>query len=471
MMRAVVIALALSAGCSYTFDGEAPALPLVGGPPPSGSFQRLNRGIAKSGASIIWEGSVPWVYFTEDLDTPEGKKEGYRAIRLYPPEAEEEIWGPNVQASSGAFYLIDRDPPTMEGGKTRITIRTPGHPPGDTFEMPGGPGFLIIGGGDRVFAYFPTPTGTPTGEEGFYIQWRDRSYQRFVKYPEGVEPAQPTARGSFFFESNGRWMFMRDGTGRLVRLGTRSETTIELGMHPRTLALDEPRRRLVTCGDAGVQQVPYDGNDPVTTLDPRPCESRRGLWFYNHHAYYHTGGVLTRVHLDGGRQPERVIDPSLRLLGFGPQGQIIHSTDPADRYVHQAGDGWIGDWRFMERGRDVYFTPDFSRVYWLEHAAKNTGVGDLMSAVVPGGEPLKLARNVRQYDPLPDGRVIAASNRAFRGTHNRVIVIDEERREARWVADMASEYTFIPGTRAEVILDVTSGATGYDIVRAPMPAK
>lgn len=60
-----------------------------------------------------------------------------------------------------------------------------------------------------------------------------------------------------------------------------------------------------------------------------------------------------------------------------------------------------------------------------------------MMAKLPSGEPRTLAHNVLQYARLPDGRILAISNAAFLGTHNRLIAIDLERWKAQWVLDDA----------------------------------
>ena len=68
-----------------------------------------------------------------------------------------------------------------------------------------------------------------------------------------------------------------------------------------------------------------------------------------------------------------------------------------------------------------------------------------------------------------DGRVLAISNAAFKGTQNRLIVIDEVRRTARWVVDSARDFVRIPGTQ-ELLVKIIVGQLGYDIRRVPIPA-
>ena len=48
------------------------------------------------------------------------------------------------------------------------------------------------------------------------------------------------------------------------------------------------------------------------------------------------------------------------------------------------------------------------------------------------------------------------------------MVVDEKTRTAQWVANSAADYIHIPGTN-DLIIDVVTGPTGYDIVRVPIP--
>jgi hypothetical protein len=188
--------------------------------------------------------------------------------------------------------------------------------------------------------------------------------------------------------------------------------------------------------------------------------------------YYSIGSELRATARDGSGTPRRVLESGLRVLAFGPNDEILYSRDPDDRYVLHVGDGWLGDWRFMERGRDAYLF-ESGRVRWLEHAARANGSGDLVSSVVSGtvgGAPLHLARNTRQYQELEDGRVLCDANHAFRGTQNRAVVVDEQARVAHWVAAAASDFVRIPGTQ-DILVDVVTGPSTYDIVRVPIPPK
>jgi hypothetical protein len=225
---------------------------------------------------------------------------------------------------------------------------------------------------------------------------------------------------------------------------------------------------LITCGSDGVRSVPLDGT-PETVIDPEACDGSSALWLDNGRLIYPKAGSLWRVPLDGSGPPELVLPAGQRLLAFSPDDQLVYSTDPSDRYAAGAGDGWLGNWRFMERGRAVSYSRDGKRLRWLEHAAKQGGIGDLYSAE-PNQSPLHLARNVRVYEPLSDGRILAGANHAFRGVQNRVITIDEQARASYWVADQAADYVRIPGSN-DLLIDVVTGPTAFDVVRVPIPPK
>ena len=52
--------------------------------------------------------------------------------------------------------------------------------------------------------------------------------------------------------------------------------------------------------------------------------------------------------------------------------------------------------------------------------------------------------------------------------HNRVVVIDPDRREQRWIAEAATDYQLIPGTH-DLILDIIAGPDAIDVYRATIP--
>jgi hypothetical protein len=124
----------------------------------------------------------------------------------------------------------------------------------------------------------------------------------------------------------------------------------------------------------------------------------------------------------------------------------------------------------MQRGRRPGFSLDHARLRWLENAARSDGSGDLSSATIADRTLLPIARNVRTFGELSDGRVLAISNAAFKGTQNRLIIVDEAAATARWVVDSARDYLMIPGTN-DLIVKIVYGQLGYEIRRVPIPPK
>jgi hypothetical protein len=458
-VRPLLLPLLVVAGCSLTFDGEAPDLPLLGEAPDMSRLPRLNKGPVEDAYIVRGADNAYWVAIQELGDL-------MRVRRLSEPVREEEIRVKNPIIRWRGFFLVEPDPdPALP---TQVTIRAAGEAgPGARFMMPPGPAQLLTGGADDVFLYWVTRPQTTH----FDVVRRDGSFRRRIPVPEGVDPAKPLDQGGFF-DGTGRRLFMRDGAGRVTIFSTVDEADVDLGVRPRRLLLLDGDEML-TCGEDGLRVVPLRGRElmpPDRILDKMPCQGS-GLWFLGDALLYLVSNQMYRVPLDGSAPPQVVFDGRGRqILLIGPNEDFIFSTDPPGRWANNASDGWLGDWRFMERGRYISFSYDGKRLRWLERAATLNGAGDLLSAEVPGGAPVRLARNVTRYGEIGDGRVLALANAAFWGTQNRIIVIDEKARSAAWVADSASAYMTVPGTR-DLLVFVTTGGTGFDLVRVTIPRK
>jgi hypothetical protein len=107
------------------------------------------------------------------------------------------------------------------------------------------------------------------------------------------------------------------------------------------------------------------------------------------------------------------------------------------------------------------------RFYWLENAARTDRAGDFVTATIPGGDVQYLARNVRRYSILNDSRLLVADNQAFRGLHNRLILIDMQKQAANYFIDAAFNFQFISST--ELLADIVTGPDNFDVVRVPIP--
>lgn len=463
-MRWLVALALLSAGCSWTFDGDAPEVPLLGSAPDTDSLPHLNQGPADSTAEVVYgTDGRPWAIFDETLDMNGDLQEGMRAVRLEPPGLEETLVAEDGEYGYDHFYLLNSDPAGMPNPMLHLTIQALPRDGNDvTFDLPLHQPLLIPGPGDRLFLYWAESSDTTE----FLIQWVDKSFSRMIPVLPGIDPGNPSS-ASMFFSSDGLWLYTQDGNNDLVKHSTTSEVDLDLGVWSRDFGLDGDH--FVVCGDSGLRTVPTDGSMGMV-LDPSPCDKKEPLYFHGSYVLYTVNGTLRQTLRNGTGTPTTVLDMGERVIAFGPQNSLAYSRDPAGKYAAGAGDGWIGDWRFMDRGRAVSYSRDGKKVRWLEHAAQASGIGELLSATVPNGDPLHLALNVRQYEELSDGRVLACSNRVFRGVQNRVIAIDEEKKTAVWVASAGGEFANIPGT-TDILVDVVTGPSSYDIVRVPIPPK
>jgi hypothetical protein len=493
----------LFAGCSYTFDSEAPSLPLMGVMPNTPALPHLNQMPATSEQLIPDTGGRWWLAMLESDNT-------WRFVRLTgdSPGAVQTI-APgqydDVLVTARALYLTKRgldigpsDGSAPDGGASdagagnssssgngsgsaampvRLTVRSIDESPGRTFVLPGGPAILFVGGGDTVFAYLPTSADQP----GYILQRRFSSFMRIVPWPKGVDPANPFGKGNFFWDSTGDVFYDRNAEGRIVAHSAHDNTDIDLGIRPPFFNFIS-RKTLVTCGIDGVRLVPVDGKSPEIIVDDDVCAEGQLFWYtdpshrdYEHTWIYYLVGKTLRKTNVATHEKTTVFDTSTRRLWSVhlPDDIILYSTDPDDRYAHGAGDGWLGNWRFMERGGSITFPGDMLHLYWIDHSALNAGAGLLSMATLPGrAQPssniARLADNVRAYSFLPDGRIVCDENHAFNGTQNRIVVIDTLRHNKQWVASSANHYMGIPGTN-DLVVDVVSGATGHDVVRVTPP--
>lgn len=457
------------AACSYTFDEEGGGLPLAGAPP--AVLLPLNRAPVESARLMRGAGESLWVAMREQGSV-------LRLRRL--DEAVEEVWPfEQVQTFSRVFYLVRRD----RGGGTEVIVRVPGDPEAEAvqrFVVPAPPAdvWLLVGGEGAVSLSWVRDAKTRT----FEVRRRDgmvrvlpavRGEGQEPPGPAGIDPKSPQATGLFFFDGDGDWLFVRDATGRVWAHATAAARDVDLGTRPRALFVDKGKggTALIACGDDGLRRVPIDGAEVV--LSPAPCTAA-GLRLLGRRAYSVMDGQLKGVALDGSGAPAPVPAPGARqVLGLTPAGELMYSLDPADLYVRGASDGWIGGWRFMARGRLPAFSADGGRLRYLESAATLSGSGDLMSSPAgaghdQGGEAALLARNVRSFAELPDGRLLLSANYAFRGPQNRIVVLDEQARVARWVADEATGYLLLPGAQ-ELLALLTRTGRGSDVVRVSIP--
>lgn len=475
MRRIALAGLLGCCGCVAEWNGSDSGLQVSGDPPSLQSFRKLNQDTAGLATLARGPDGAPWTMFCEwrgagGLRVAGNACKRMHLVRLDGAPGDEQITGDGLIVRLKALYVVHdlpegATPPTMR----TITIHRPGEPAADDVTFQATPGkalyYIDDGGDDDVFVYWVLDPATTQ----FDVFRRDQRYHRTIPIPAGVDPTRPQdAKGfEFLLTSDGSALPLQAPDGHLTVYSTLDGSSVDLGDRCALTAMDDPRKAMITvCADQGMHSLSLDGaTDRV--LDPATVDPAT-LVLDGDRAYYVRGGDLWSVPLDGSAPPAVAATNAARYLDSGPGGEIVVSRDPADRYAGGAGDGWIGDWNFMERGRKMRWGGDGGHLYFLEHAATLGIVGDLTSVEVPGGAPLTLGLNVHMFDLLPDGRILAVENRVYAGTWNRLVVIDERAMTKRWVVPSATEFFLVPGAQS-VVADVVSGASGYDIVQAPVP--
>lgn len=289
----------------------------------------------------------------------------------------------------------------------------------------------------------------------------------------------------------------------------RQPVGFRLGPNGQVTGLATAQNELVTCDWDGLRAVtlPRPGEAspvvaPQRILDRSPCSASGSQLLQLPSLVLYTptvdppGSEVRSVRVDRPDPPKvlvrEITDDSVRILGLCQDLAVPYTLDPPDRYGPSVNDGWLGSYRFMERGREVRFPPDCTRVFFKEHAANFRRLGELHAAPVPPPGPIdlnalppqkRLARNVGFNRVTPDGRLIALVDLAVVGPQNRLVVIDDRPTEttglARALLHSINAVTgalfvgsYIPGRR-EVILEVKDTDPGRQsgLLVVTLPAK
>lgn len=472
-------------GCSWVFDDSAPGIPLLGEPPSLSSFPKLNVQPAREVYLLSDAQGLPWAALAElpvlPANLPEevtlpDLPETVRLVRLTPQEnPDTALTFPSqyLQVTTRALYVWvtpELLSPNSRDKTMFLSRLGPGEPPLPLGKFPEGAPFLLIAPGEQVAMHLSR------GSKNLRIVRMDGSgLTREVPIPNGVDPAKPLEKGRFAFDGQGAQLVVQDGDDQITVYDTSASRAYSLGKRPRTWSLDSTKSALLFCTENGLYRRQLDGTEggekDTTQLDDQPCSQeifRQVVYQGTRHLLYKSGDGLKMVAENGSSPPVWRLSVIGQLLATGPGGELLYSNDPPATYGSGIGDGFLGDTQVLYRGRRPVFSADGSRLRYLEWAARSDGAGDLYTRTLPANEALHLARNVRNFAGTPDGRVLAASHSVPRGTHNRVIVIDETAQEARWVADGSRDFVLIPGTN-EVLVKVVALHTGWDIRRAPIP--
>lgn len=465
----LVVAAGLAA-CSYTFDGAAPGIPLVGEEIPPTAFPKLNPDGVPINDVYVMPGAdgVSWAVLVTApvLAIPPppilGKLPALAwLVRLDGNEVRDAVRADQILVGNRQLYLLDT--PLQEGAPMKLRLRRPGDDGvGRELMMPTGGAVIQASPKDEAFVYIASREDTRT----MRLLRSDGSFERELPLPEGVEAARLFEKFKLFFNHNGELLITQEPDGKLIAHDTRSEHDKLLGVSDPDLVWGGSREAIISCGAQGLRRFPLDGSGPLL-LDGSPCQADL-LRTVDERVLYRRDDALYAVPERGG-SPLKLRDaPIGQILAVGPNLSILYSRDPALRYGAGIGDGYLGDALQFERGRRPAWSTDGTRLRWLGEAARSDGGGEFTSKLLQGGEPILLAHNVRQFLEVAPGRVLAISNAAGRGLYNRLILVDEQAGEARWVVSSARAFTPIPDTN-EVLVSVVNGQIGYDVRRVSIP--
>jgi hypothetical protein len=310
-----------------------------------------------------------------------------------------------------------------------------------------------------------------------YIVRTDGSFRR--SFPIEGRPAAS-------FDRDGEVLFIFDNDGVIRAHSAREERDAELGAwsvpassRPATfgpdLTLHPGPSQLTVCANLGLRTLSLAPDSPHI-LDGDPCVPHSLLVRRDRFVYSVTSGqkqVLRSVPQGGSAAPVALAHADVPPLAIDAE-RVAWTTRPPvapesyDNLSNHAGDGWVDDKRFMERGRLATFSADGRHLYFLEHAATGDGIGELRSYEIATGISHLLALNTRQFAELPDGRLIAATNASAKNLWNRVVVIDEARRTIDWVADGSDAFTLLSGSQ-DVLVELVTDAKVVTLVRMPIP--
>lgn len=490
MSRGVVTSLLLGAcfcgvgsGCQFQWDTLGSELPLVGEPLSLATLQKINAQPTEGALVFTDRQDRAYAAFSQPtaVDPMHPMGETVSVVALDDDAPPVSLYGKDVIPGSHVLYVQSiLDPATNE---EPVTLRV--HPfdraelattlllPAPSHE----PLALVPSWHDEALLYFSFRPDATT----FDLYRTDGSVHQQIPFPDAITPTEPFETGQYLFSSQSDWLLVRDSNSDVVLHDTRGVLAPKrFGAMSGALWADDERAQVFGCGFPGLVGRSYDGA-VEHVLDARPCNpTRTSVWLTPTWIYYTVDEgarvTLARTRRDGTTAPEMVDPNPRRILDIVTNNdgveRCLFSSEPDELYVNDSSDGWIGSWRFMERGRLPRLTRDGSRVFWLEHAAQGSNAGELLMANVPGGAPVRLAYNATQVDLLADGRVVATANAAFTGVHNRVVILDPERGEQRRLVDAAPRFTLLPN-REELLVEVfaNAGSSLLDVYRVPIPAR
>lgn len=482
------LAMVCAAACSFQFTQEQGLdadVPLLGPVPAGASFPRLNRAPVQSWHWASLSPRSTWIILCESQlaqrDPTACQQGALRLRQVQGGEAEVVLAAPRIEQQRTSASLFYR---AITYDTARATTVLAAHSLAGLiqqaaairYELPGGGSVVGSSYTGRAFLYWAPEA--PGGRLELLLH--ERPWRRTLAAPAGFSGSQDA-----LFTRNGTHLFLRDGADQIRVYGTEDPgKDLDLGRRSPWVGLtEEDEPRLVTCGEDGLRLVRFEtGRFEETVLDlAPPCRPSSVRMIDAYVILYEEGSAHWSIPLDGTAAFFSAASRSTQPVPAGWRvlhqewlsRRFLYSTDPAGRYIHDAGDGWLDGWRFMERGllpQLAVFSLDGGRLRWLEHAANFWGVGELRSARLPRGPALRLARNVRQHiEELPDGRILAVANHATPGAHTRLLLIDEEARTARGLVSGVKDFRLV-GEANEVLVELYA-ESGVDLIHVGLPPR
>jgi hypothetical protein len=451
--------LILAGGCAFKYDPGDDFFPLVGDPP-----------VLEQQPHVTGSG-----YLEEVYRAPDG--------RLWVPEY---VYRPPVvtvnlhslEPRSQTLMLPANALLLAEGVMTAVAtdeMQTRYHV---ELAVPGQAPFLTR---DITLPYSQNPPPIARGP-GYFLVWDPRFPSRLLYDDGGEDSFDPGDSGWQ------PWGLDRSGLGRrfilllgvfdsnvgvydlaahaVRRLGPMPmQVIVQLGTLPRFAQLyaffDDARGQLWMGGDHSYFSDLAAGSWvdlQLATLDMRLL-SDGGVLLHD------ASGTLSAVAAGGARRRVGFVD--VLDLKASHELEFVYSRPGYDDYDSGAFGGWLGDQQIIRAGLSERFSADGTRLYWMEDAAKNNSAGDLYSLEIGGGRVRHLARNVKSYSFLPDGRLVAIAHAALDGPWNRAIVIDEARGESRWLGDDLQSLTVV----GDQVVGVRRHGDGHTLFLLAVPPR
>jgi hypothetical protein len=533
--RSLLLALCLCA-CSIVVGEEPLSVSQVPGPAAT-PLVLEGTGRLRDARLLLADDGAPWLALPQTYPTYQGEiLVGLNISRLRAPFHIQKLFisgvvypstgiapGPGLVQPARAFCVVE-PPMTEDKGLSRVSMRQPGDPEPHSVTIAPKPVVLC---GQRTMVAFSMSRGNKSfellrrdaqgkitrktlpwpvdanpeweqGPRGFdeneeVLVLVDAEYRTHLRY---LDSGEDHDLGVIFWGEGALGTFVYidiDGVVHAFSIPERRGRALgyRLSSEGNIVGLDATRESILTCDWDGLRSLSLrprrPGPSESRVLDAEPCIApgstlaRRSGWIQ------YEGRGTRSVPLDGSA-PARTIWSNVegaQLLATCSDGTVAYSLDPKERYGVGVGDGWIGRWRFMERGRDARFslaTGGCSRIRFKEHSANLRRLGELRSVSLADRSSRFLARNVGFYAELPDGRLLVADDLAVIGSHNRLVVIDEDRGTSRTLLSGPTAVTaslplasVLPpeAAQGEVLLEVDTpelrGPRRIILVKVPPP--